>query len=131
MDSHVPTSDRSGTILASLALVSSFGTLICCALPAALVAVGAGAVVAGLVTAVPQLVTLSEHKAIVFAVASLLLGAGAFARYATRNAPCPADPRAAASCRRLRRIGGVVLWTAAGILVVGFFAAYMAPLLMS
>ena len=46
-----------GTLLASTA------TLVCCVLPAVLVSLGAGAVLAGLVSSFPQLVWLSEHKA--------------------------------------------------------------------
>ena len=39
-----------------ISLFSSFGTLICCALPALLVSLGAGAVLAGLITNFPQLI---------------------------------------------------------------------------
>lgn len=114
-----------GTALAGLALFTSLGTLICCALPAALVAVGAGAAMAGLVTALPGLVVLSEHKDVVFIVAGLALaGAGAM-RYATRDAPCPADPAQAAACTRLRRAGGIMMAVSAAVYAVGFFFAYV------
>ena len=59
--------------LAAGALLASSATLVCCVLPAVLVALGAGAALAGLVTAVPQLVWLSEHKALVFGGAAALL----------------------------------------------------------
>jgi len=45
-----------------LTLFTSASTLICCALPALLVAIGAGSVMAGLVSNVPQLIWLSKHK---------------------------------------------------------------------
>lgn len=48
-----------------LALFSSVGTLVCCALPALLVLSGFGATVASLLSAAPWLVTLSRHKAYV------------------------------------------------------------------
>jgi hypothetical protein len=117
------------TALAGLALATSLGTLVCCALPAALVAVGAGAVMAGLVTAVPGLVVLSEYKAAVFAAAAVLLALAAVARYLSRSAPCPIDPAQARACRRLRRGGGLMLGISAGIYGVGFFFAYVAPVL--
>jgi hypothetical protein len=117
-------------VMSSLALFTSLGTLLCCALPAALVAIGAGAVLAGLVTAVPQIVFLSEHKAVLFAVAGVLLAASAVLRYVNRNAPCPADPRMAASCARLRRIGGVALYGSMGVYAIGFFFAFVAPLVL-
>jgi len=61
------------TLPAFLSLFTSTGTLICCALPALLVSLGAGAVMAGLIEAVPQLVWLGKHKALVFAIAGVLL----------------------------------------------------------
>ena len=60
-------------ILEILTILSSFSTLVCCALPATLVTIGAGAVLASVVTAVPQLVWLSEHKMPLFAFAGLML----------------------------------------------------------
>jgi hypothetical protein len=107
-----------------LALFTSLGTLICCALPAALVAVGAGAVMAGLVTALPGLVVLSEHKGVIFIVAGVLLALAAVARHAGRDAPCPADPAQALACGRLRHWGGIMLAVSAAIYAVGFFFAY-------
>ena len=56
-----------GTLLASSA------TLVCCVLPAALVSIGAGAAMVGLISAFPQLVWLSEHKGWVFGIAAFLL----------------------------------------------------------
>ena len=102
------------------------GTLVCCALPALFVAVGAGATLAGLIGAAPQLVWLSEHKDAVFAVAAIMLTIAAVLRYAGRNAPCPSDPRLAASCQRVRRISGAVLYVAGGLFAVGFFFAFLA-----
>jgi hypothetical protein len=90
------------------ALLASSATLVCCVLPAVLVALGAGAALAGLVTAVPQLIWLSEHKSLVFGVAGGLLAISGIALWAGRRAPCPADPALARSCRRLRRISGVL-----------------------
>lgn len=99
--------------VAAGALLASSSTLICCVLPAVLVSVGAGAALVGLVSAVPQLVWLSEHKALVFGMAATaLLGSGAMLWHA-RGLPCPVEPAAARSCRRLRlaseRLYGVAL----------------------
>jgi uncharacterized iron-regulated membrane protein len=96
------------TGLAIGALIASSATLVCCVLPAVLVAVGAGAALAGLVTAVPQLIWLSEHKALVFGTASALLAISGAALWLGRRAPCPTDPALARSCRRLRRISAVI-----------------------
>ena len=100
-----------------LSLLASGGTLVCCALPALLVSLGLGAALAGLVSAVPALVWVSEYKAPVFGVAALLLaGAGAL-QWHLRTAPCPVDPALRQACLRTRRWSRWV-WTAA----VGLFA---------
>src|SRR5688500_7274042 len=89
--------------LAIGALLASSATLLCCVLPAVLVSVGAGAAVVGLISAVPQLIWLSEHKPLVFGTAALLfIGSGAMLWHA-RQLPCPTDPIVARSCARLRR----------------------------
>ncbi len=58
-----------------MAPVAVLGTLICCALPIVLVALGAGSVVASLVSTAPWLVVLSRNKEWVFLVAGGLLAA--------------------------------------------------------
>jgi hypothetical protein len=92
-----------------LTLLASSGTLICCVLPAVMVALGAGAALAGLVTAFPQLIWLSEHKAAVFGIAFGMLGLSGIMLWRARSLPCPADPGLADACTRLRRIS-VALW---------------------
>lgn len=101
-----------GTLLASSA------TLICCVLPAVMVSLGAGASLASLVSAVPQLVWLSREKAWVFGVAALLLAASGWLLWRGRTLPCPADPRAARACATLRRVGSTLY----GIALVAFLA---------
>src|SRR3990170_2333314 len=65
--------------------------LVCafCAQPAVMVALGAGAALAGLVTAVPQLIWLSEHKAAVFGLAFVMLGLSGALLWRARRLPCP------------------------------------------
>jgi len=112
-----------------LSIFTSAGTLVCCALPAALVAIGAGATLAGLVGAVPQLVWLSEHKVALFASAGMMLAAAGYFQHRVRFAPCPADPRLAAECERARRVSLKVYWVSLAIFAVGFFFAFVAPAL--
>lgn len=119
------------TLAPALALFASAGTLLCCALPAFLIAVGAGAVMAGLAADIPAIVWLSAHKRALFIAAGALLTAAAAVKWAVRNAPCPADPDAARACASMRRAGTIVLWVAAGAYVVGaFFAFFAADLLL-
>lgn len=118
------------SILPTLTLFGSFSTLLCCALPALLVSLGAGAVMIGLVSAVPQLVWLSEHKVALFIFAGCMLFISGFSRYLTRNAPCPADPAQAKACNRLRRISFGVFLFSVGMYATGFFFAFIASHLM-
>jgi hypothetical protein len=115
--------------LAAGALLASSATLVCCVLPAVLVAVGAGAALAGLVTAVPQLIWLSEHKPMVFIVAGTLLGVSGIALWVGRRAPCPADPQLARSCQRLRRISSILYASALGSFLLGVTFAFVLPIL--
>jgi hypothetical protein len=113
--------------LAIGALLASSATLVCCVLPAVLVAIGAGAALAGLVTAVPQLIWLSEHKPLVFGIAAALLAISGAALMVGRRAPCPADPELARSCRRLRRISTVIYAIALLSFGVGATFAFVLP----
>jgi hypothetical protein len=108
-----------------LTILSSFSTLVCCALPALLVSLGAGAVLASLITAVPQLVWISEHKVPLFAFAGLMLALSAISSYRNRNAPCPTDPAQAKSCLRLRRLSARVFYLSSVVYVIGFFFAFL------
>ena len=92
------------TGLAISALLASSATLVCCVLPAVLVSIGAGAALASLVTAVPPLIWLSEHKPLVFGLAAALLAISGAALWLGRRAACPTDPPLARACQRLRRI---------------------------
>lgn len=112
---------------ALLTLLASGGTLVCCVLPAVMVALGAGAALAGLVTAVPQLVWLSEHKAAVFGVAFAMLALSGTLLWRARRLPCPSDSTLAHACQRLRR-ASVVLWSvAAASTVAGAIFAFVLP----
>jgi hypothetical protein len=115
--------------LAAGALLASSATLVCCVLPAVLVALGAGAALAGLVTAVPQLVWLSEHKALVFGGAGALLAVSGIALWYGRKLPCPTDPGAAQACRRLRRISALLYGLALASFALGSVFAFVLPAL--
>ena len=113
-------------VIESVALLGSVGTLLCCALPALLVSVGAGAVMASLVTNVPQVVWLSEHKAPLFIFAALMLVISGATTYINRHAPCPIDPVQAKSCRRVRRFAASIFFTSLVLYTIGFYFAFVA-----
>jgi hypothetical protein len=117
--------------LAFTALLASSGTLVCCVLPALMVALGAGATLAGVLTAVPQLIWLSEHKVAVFALAAAALAVAGISIWRARRMPCPADPLAAAACMRLRRYSTVLYALALFAFSVGATFAFILPALSS
>lgn len=132
--SNAPPRIRGGA-LSFLSLFTSLGTLLCCALPSLFVLFGLGATVATVLSDVPWLVTLSQHKHWVFIVAALLI-AGDFVyvyvvapQLQMRNGACePNDPTA---CQAASRFSRIVLWCSAGLYLVGFFTAYLlGPLLV-
>jgi len=110
-----------------LSLFTSGGTLICCALPALLVSIGAGATLAGLVTNFPQLIWLTEHKPALFIAAGLMLITAGVMQWRARSLPCPADPKLAATCARTRKISVGIYWFSVVVFAVGFFMAYVLP----
>jgi len=89
------------------------------------VSIGAGAVLASVVTVAPQLVWISEHKIPLFAFAGLMLALSGVSAYRNRSAPCPADPVQARSCVRLRRWSARIFYVSAALYVIGFCFAFL------
>jgi uncharacterized iron-regulated membrane protein len=100
--------------IAATTLLASSATLVCCVLPAVMVSLGAGAALVGLVSTFPQLIWLSEHKALVFGIAGAMLAISGVVLWNARRLPCPTDPQLARSCMRLRSISNR-LWAVAAI----------------
>ena len=113
-----------------ITLFSSFSTLLCCTLPALFVALGAGAIFAGLVAEFPQIVWLSENKAGLFIVSGLLIGTSGYFQWRNRNAPCPVDPDLARSCMRTRTVSRWIYFSSLLLFIVGGLFAYALPLMM-
>ena len=112
-------------LLPSISLFTSLGTLLCCALPALFVALGAGAVLAGLLSNLPFLIILSKYKDILFLIAGILIALSGFVIWKSRNAPCPADPIKAKTCNQLRKISIFIYFFSLLIYLIGFFFAYL------
>lgn len=118
---------RSSAGVAFLALLASSGTLVCCVLPTILITLGLGAALAGLVTAVPQLIWLSAHKGLVFSVAGVMLLISGWVQHRASKMPCPADPVLGRACARWRKIGKVIWISAVFFTALGAFFAFVLP----
>lgn len=99
---------------------SAFGLSVlattCCALPAALVALGAGGAVASLASSAPWLIALSQYKAWTFAFTAAALGFSWW--QAGRVGECDI-----ADARRLR-LQRRILGLATALLAIAIFVAY-------
>ncbi|HEU4621477.1 MAG TPA: hypothetical protein VFS42_04570 [Burkholderiaceae bacterium] len=122
---------RASRAASTLSLFTSSGTLVCCTLPALLVAIGAGAALSGLVSVFPQIVWLSTHKMLVFVVAGAMLVVAGVFQWRARFAPCPADPALAAVCQRTRRRSAWIYGASVALFFIGAFFAFVAPALLS
>lgn len=115
------------SLLNYFTLFGSLSTLICCALPALLVSLGLGAVLAGFASNVPGLIWVSEHKAQVFGLSAAILSLNGSILWQNRNAPCPIDPKLREACISGRKTSRNLFVVSVLIFLVGFFFAYIAP----
>lgn len=119
---------RRAALLNYFSLFSSFGTLICCALPSVLVLLGMGTAVASLLSAAPWLVGFSRHKVWTFSISGVLIALSFAVTYwlapkLRAGEACAADDPTA--CGEASKMSRVLLWTSAAIWGAGFFVAYL------
>ncbi len=118
-------------MLAPLAsLLTSGATLVCCTLPALMVTLGMGAVLAGFLTDFPQLIWLSKHKLIVFGLAGTAIILAGISLWRARMLPCPADPAQAKICQRLRKASVVIYGFSVLAFATGAIFSFVMPFLL-
>ena len=117
--------DSRNTYIIFASLFTSLGTLLCCALPALLVSLGLGSVMLSLVTSLPWIVAIGEHKLFVFLISGFLLTLSSVFVYQAKFRPCPIDPAQRHVCLTLRKfnqrtvIGSWIIWW------IGFVMSYL------
>nr|WKN38596.1 hypothetical protein K4G66_07760 [Tunicatimonas sp. TK19036] len=114
-------------LISIASLFTSVSTLLCCALPSLLVAVGMGAVVAGMVSNFPALIALSKYKEWTFLGAGMLIGFNFWLFYGRkRNQVCEIDDYGQeTACDTAARWSKVTLWVSFGLYQLGLFSAYL------
>lgn len=118
-----------GSLWSSVAsLFATSSTLVCCAIPALLVALGAGAALSSLVSVFPQIVWLSEHKVGLFSFAGLSMAASGWMQWRARSAPCPLDPNLRDACLTTRRFSAKLYIASVFIYALGGWFAFIQPL---
>lgn len=120
-----PVSTGGERSLGLLSLLSSSGTLICCALPILFVSLGMGATVAVLTDSLPFLVDLTRNKGWIFGLSAALLAINAWLLFHPGR-QCPSDAQLAAACRHTTRLNLGVFYAALVLWGIGFFAAFLA-----
>ena len=121
---------RSNKLANYLTLFTSSGTIVCCAIPALLVSIGAGAALSSLITVFPQLVILSVYKIPIFIGAFMMLIISGILQYRSRNLPCPANKNLANACTRTRKISLIIYFASVGIFIIGLLFAFIIPFFM-
>ena len=121
-----------GTFLASLVtLFASSSTLICCAIPALLVALGAGATLSTFISIFPKIVWISEHKIEVFTFAGVMLTISGYMQWRGRLAPCPVDPVLRNACIKTRKASLIIYSFSLLLYLTGGWFAFIQPLISS
>ena len=117
------------SIINYFTLFGSLSTLICCAIPSLLVSLGLGAVLAGIASNVPALIWISEHKVQVFIFSALMLLMNGLILLKNKDALCPIGPKLRDACMNGRKTSLHIYFISLFIFAVGFFFAYIAPIL--
>jgi hypothetical protein len=123
MSAFNPNTSTNGSWSALASLFATSSTLVCCALPALLVALGAGAALSSLVSAFPQIVWLSEHKVAVFSFAGVVMAFSGALQWRNRRAPCPLDPELRDACLRTRKVSARVFVVSVAFYALGVWFA--------
>ena len=113
-----------------LSLFASSGTIICCALPALLVSIGAGAALSSLFSIFPQLVVISIYKTQVFIGAFAMLVISGVLQYRAKNLPCPIDEKKADACTKAKKLSLIIYFISVGFFIIGLTFAYLIPSLL-
>ena len=121
-------STKESTKLSLITLIASFSTLICCALPAILVGLGAGATLASMVSVFPELIIISKYKIQVSIITLIiLLVAGSFIRR-SNSLPCPTDPQLRDVCLKIRKKSKLIYLISVVIFISASIFTYIVPI---
>lgn len=109
-------------------LLTSSSTLICCALPAIFVLLGAGASFASLITFFPFLITISKYKIGISIFALVMIVIAGYLNYKASMLPCPADIELGKLCMQTRKKSRMIYYFSVIIFLFASFFTYIIPL---
>lgn len=115
-------------LAAFISLFTSFGTLLCCALPALFVTLGFGSTFAALTSALPHFYTLTANKGTLFLVAGSCIALSfVLQRFFSVPVSCDLNGR---PCKETKTWSKPLLYTSIFIYIVGGSFTYIIPLFM-
>ena len=116
--------DRSANLIS---LFASSSTLICCALPAVFIVIGAGATFASIISIFPFLVVISKYKVSITLVSLLILVFAGYINYKTYYLPCPADPELGRICLQTRKRSRSIYYFSVILFTFATIFTYLIP----
>ena len=116
--------DRSANLIS---LFASSSTLICCALPAVFIVIGAGATFASIISIFPFLVVISKYKVSITLVSLLILVFAGYINYRTYYLPCPADPELGRICLQTRKRSRSIYYFSVILFMFATIFTYLVP----
>ena len=114
--------------LGLMTLFISSSTLICCALPALFVAVGAGATLASLTNVFPQLIIISQYKVLISSITLIILLVAGVIIKKSEAMPCPVDPNLRTICLKTRKNSKTLYYLSVIIFASASVFTYLVPL---
>ena len=116
--------DRSANYIS---LFASSSTLICCALPAVFIVIGAGATFASIISIFPFLVVISKYKVSITLVSLLILVFAGYINYRTYYLPCPSDPELGRICLQTRKRSRSIYYFSVILFTFATIFTYLIP----
>ncbi len=120
--------DNESIKLGLITLFASSSTLICCALPALFVLLGAGATFASIVNFFPQLIIISQYKVTISIITGIILIIAGILIKKASLLPCPIDPSLKDTCLKTRKRAKVIYFISTAIFVFASFFTYILPI---
>ena len=123
--SKIKTKKAIAVTLSSLA--ASISMCICCALPAFLLLLGGGPILASIFTTFPKLLLLEKYSIFLFIFSATLIIISGILRWKNRNYACPSDPVEEKTCRKLNCFNKYLYFFTIIVFLVGTFSTFILP----
>jgi hypothetical protein len=114
-------------VMTFFSLFGSLASLLCCALPVTLVALGMGATFASLTSVFPQVLWITKYKETLFALTGLLLIISHILKKQSEKRECPLDFKQREICQSSKWATSKIYWFSVVIYIIGLLFSYIIP----